>query len=244
MDLPFLETAATISKHAVVLLASGGAVAGYRAWYFAVKNDLAKRLHAQFAVFVLAALGAFAGYSVYYFTDEISLQRERVAKEKEAELEHFKLEKGAEIASASMQAAEAIARAAKLENDNLTLRGTVATLETTAAEAGRKLTLLQAKTAEAILRQTEAEAKLAQVTERQKPRSERVHRQNLVSILKTAPRGKVMILHQQQNRESVLFVLELQTAFQEAGWQILGVKAIPNTNVAVDGVGNQIWILG
>ena len=237
MDLPFLETAATISKHAVVLLASGGAVAGYRAWYFAVKNDLAKRLHAQFAVFVLAALGAFAGYSVYYFTDEISLQRERVAKEKEAELEHFKLEKGAEIASA-------ITRAAKLENDNLTLRGTVATLETTAAEAGRKLTLLQAKTAEAILRQTEAEAKLAQVTERQKPRSERVHRQNLVSILKTAPRGKVMILHQQQNRESVLFVLELQTAFQEAGWQILGVKAIPNTNVAVDGVGNQIWILG
>lgn len=38
MDLSSLETAAAISKYAVVFLASGGAVAGYLALYFAVKR--------------------------------------------------------------------------------------------------------------------------------------------------------------------------------------------------------------
>jgi uncharacterized OsmC-like protein len=113
MDLSSLEAAATISKHAVVLLASGGAIAGYRAWYFAVKKVEAKRLHAQFAVVLLAALGACAGYSVYYFTDEIGLERERITKDKEAKFERFKAEKDAEIKSAIAQAAEANARAAE-----------------------------------------------------------------------------------------------------------------------------------
>jgi len=113
MDLFSLEAAATISKHAVVLLASGGVVAGYRAWHFAVKKNDTKRLHAQFAVVLLAALGACAGYSVYYFTDELSMEREKIAKDKEAELERFKIEKDAEIKSAIAHAAEANARAAE-----------------------------------------------------------------------------------------------------------------------------------
>ena len=46
-----------------------------------------------------------------------------------------------------------------------------------------------------------------------------------------------MILHQQENRESIVFALELQITFVEAGWQILGGKAIPNSTVY--GVGNQ-----
>jgi hypothetical protein len=57
MDLSSLEAAAAISKHAAVFLAAGGAVAAYRAWYFAVKRDDARRLHAQFAVVVLALWG-------------------------------------------------------------------------------------------------------------------------------------------------------------------------------------------
>ena len=54
MDLSSLEAAVGISKHAVVLIALGGAVAGFRAWYFAVHDDK-RRFYAQFAVVVLTA---------------------------------------------------------------------------------------------------------------------------------------------------------------------------------------------
>lgn len=62
-------------------------------------------------------MGACARYSVYYFTDEIALERERLAQVKEDELERFKLEKDAEIKSAIARAAEAnrIAEAERLE---------------------------------------------------------------------------------------------------------------------------------
>jgi hypothetical protein len=117
MDLHSLEAAAAFSKHAVVFLAAGGAVAGYRAWYFALTKQDANRLHAQFAVVLLTALGACAGYSTYYFTDQISMERQRIAKDKEDELERFKAEKDAEIRSAIARAAEAnkIAETERLE---------------------------------------------------------------------------------------------------------------------------------
>ncbi len=60
MDLSSLETAAAISKYAVVFLASGGAVAGYLALYFAVKKNDRRRLQAQFVVVVLTAFGVLA----------------------------------------------------------------------------------------------------------------------------------------------------------------------------------------
>lgn len=172
MDLSSLETSAAISKYAVVALASGGVVAGYVALYFAAKKNDKKRLQAQFVVVALTAFGVFAGYSVYFFTDEINMERERLAKGKDAELERFKVEKTAEITSASARsdtaitegkrieseasvkiseakaiAAKANERAQGLENENLKLKGTVATLQERAAKAEKDLLEVQERLA-------------------------------------------------------------------------------------------------
>lgn len=149
-----MEIAAAISKHVVVAIASGGAVAGYIALYFAAKKNDGKRLRWQFVVVALAAFGTIAGYSVYFFTDEISMARESIAKDKDARFERFKMEKDAEIASASATSLEAKAVAARarerteiLENENLKLKGTVATLQNLAAKAEKDLLEVQERLA-------------------------------------------------------------------------------------------------
>lgn len=219
MDLSSLETAAGISKHAVGLLAAGGVVAGYRAWRFAVKKNESKRLHAQFAVVVLAALGAFAGYSVYYFTDEISLLRQKLAEEKEQELERFKIEKGAEIESASARAAEANERALKLERDNLPLRKQVATLENAnLALRGEVATLEKGATA--------AEIKLAEVRKQQEPRV--VREDIILPILGTAPPGSIKMGYLQGIPEVALFTTHLSIALRKANWVVLDIKPVPS----------------
>jgi|CXWL01.1.fsa_nt_gi hypothetical protein len=159
MDLNFLETAAIISKHFVVACAIGGVVSGYIALHFAAKRNERKRLRWQFGAVAFAAFGAFAGYSVYYFTDEISMQRE-------GELHRFKIEKDAEIASANEKiskagaiAARANERAEELENENLKLEGTVATLQGRAAKAEKELLEVQAHLAWRDLN-TEQQAKI------------------------------------------------------------------------------------
>lgn len=154
MNLIFLESAATFSKYVVVVLAICGAVAGYIALYFAAKKDDKRRLRWQFAVVALAAFGALAGYSVYYFTEEISVERARIGREKDEELERFKVEKNAEISSANVRISEAKAIAAKanersegLENENLKLKGTLAILQVRAAKAEKNLLEVQGRLA-------------------------------------------------------------------------------------------------
>ena len=178
MDLSSLETAAAISKHAVVLLASGVAIAGYRAWYFTVKKEDAKRLQAQFAVVVLTALGACAGFSVYYFTDEI----------------------------------------------NLALRSKVATLEKGAEDTGNELALLQAKTAKAVRRQAEDEIKLAEIRKRQEART--FDEDIFLSILATAPPGKIKIGYIQGGPEPATLASTLWIALRKAKWNVLEFKPV------------------
>ena len=238
MDLSSLETTAAISKHAVVLLASGGTVAGYRAWHFAVRQNERRRLHAQFAVVVLAALGVIAGYSVYYFTDEINLQLRKVAEAKEVELERFKAEKGAEISLASARAAEANERAlnleksnlplrkqvATLENANLTLRAQVATLEKRAEDSGKELAVLQVRVADATRKEAEAEIKLAEVRKRQEPRT--FQEDIFLSILTTAPPGKIKIGHIQGVPEPATLAGQIGIALRKAKWDVLELKPV------------------
>jgi len=198
MDLSSLGAAAGISKHAVVLLASGGVLAGYRAWYFAVKKDDARRLHAQFAVVVLAALGACAAYSVYYFTDEISLERERLAQVKEAELERFKVEKDSEIKSAIARAAEADVRAAE------------------AVKGTRSLELEVAHQRE---RAARAEKDLVEIQERIKPRSfTDAQRSLLIKALTKSSKGAVRIGIILGDGEALIFARQIKEILKASGW--------------------------
>ena len=198
MDLSSLGAAAAISKHAVVLLTSGGVLAGYRAWHFAVKKDDATRLHAQFAVVVLAALGACAGYSVYYFTDEISLERERLAQVKEAELERFKVEKDAEIKSATARAAEADVRAA----------------ETMKSARGLEIEIAQQRQ-----RAARAEKDLVEIQERIRPRLiTDAQRALLIQALTKSPKGSVRIDTVIGDGEALIFARQIKEILKASGW--------------------------
>ncbi len=107
MDLLTLETAATTSRHAVFLFGTGAGIAGCRAYYFAVRKNEGNRLHSQLAAAVLAICAAGSTGLNFHYTDQIALLKDHLAKEKDAELERFKLEKTAEIESANLRAAEA-----------------------------------------------------------------------------------------------------------------------------------------
>lgn len=135
------------------------------------------------------------------------------------------------IALVQTAAAEANARASKLEHHNLDLRITVATLEKQAADAGKDLAGLQIAVADAKRRQAEAETKLALVSIRQLPRALRIPISKMLSILKTAPPAKVIILYQEADAESSLFADWLRLRLADAGWQILSTKAIHSTTV-------------
>lgn len=199
MDLSSLEAAAALSKHAVVLLGAGGVFAGYRAWYFAVKKEDDKRLHAQFAVVLLAALAACAGYSVYYFTNEISLERERL-------LERFKLEKTAEIQSASARAAEADARA---------------------AEAVRSLRGLEIELVRQRERAARAEKELVEIQERLKPRRiTDAQRGLLIQALQKSPKGPLTIATPIGDAEAQMFARQIREILESSGWK--GVRFTQN----------------
>lgn len=135
----------------------------------------------------------------------------------------FKRESELKIAAANKGAAEANDRAATLENANLVLRSQVATVEMRAENAGKEVVTLKIK--------------LAEVTKRQTPRNLRIPSDMILSILKTAPPCKAIILYQQADSESALFAMGLQLRLRDAGWQILGFKAIPSS--IVYGAGNE-----
>jgi len=199
MDLASMEAAAAISKHAVVLLASGGAVAGYRAWHFAVKKDEPKRLHAQFAVVLLAALGACAGYSVYYFTDEIRIEGNRLAQVKEDQFERFKIQQNAEIGSASARAAEADERAAE------------------AVKSARSLEIQAARQRE---RAARAEKELVEIQERIKPRRiTDAQRATLIKALTNAAKGPVTIATPIGDAEAQMFARQIREILESSGWK-------------------------
>lgn len=207
MDLPFLEAAAAFSKHAVVFLAAGGVLAGYRAYRFAIQQDERRRLDAQFAVIMLAALGACAGYSVYYFTDAIGRENQKIAEAKEAAFERFKIEKTAEIQSAS----------ARLKSSEEKIAGLTA--ETARAnERTRTMGLELEKQRE---RTARAEKELLEVQERLQPRRlTAAQRTGLREDLSQGPQTEIQIAFVSGNIESETFANDFAEVFHLSGWKI------------------------
>ena len=159
---------------------------------------------------ILAALGAVAGYSVYYFTDEISLQREQLAKDKEAEFERFKVEKDTEIKN--------------LEKGNLKLRQDVGILEKSNLKAAKEVATLQIEVADAKRRQSEAEIKLAEVRKRQEART--FEEDIFLFILATASPGKIKIGYIQGVPEPATLANKLSLALRKAKWNVLEFKPV------------------
>lgn len=171
----------------------------------------------------MAILGVGATALNLNYTDEISSERDRLAKAKDVELERFKVEKDTEIKN--------------LEKGNLILRQDVGILEKSNLKAAKEVATLQIEVADAKRRQAVAETQLAQVTKRLTPRNLRIPSDMVLSILKTAPPGKAIIWYQQADAESALFATGLNFRLRDAGWKILEFKAIPSS--IVHGAGNE-----
>lgn len=120
--------------------------------------EAAGREHATwFIVFVVwAVVSALVTASLTYFLWRASNKQQDV----------IQAESNARIAEAGSTAAQANERAEKLENDNLVLRGQVATLETQAADAGKELAGLQKAASDALAAQQRVETELARQQER------------------------------------------------------------------------------
>lgn len=210
MDLSFLETAATTSRHAVVLFGTGAGIAGYLAYHFSVKKNESKRSEFQLAAVILAILGIGATALNFNYTDEISSERDRLAKAKDVELERFKLEKDTEIKI--------------LGKENLTLRQHVGAVEKSNLKAAKEVATLQIEVADAKRRQSEAEIKLAEVRKRQEART--FDEDIFLSILATAPTGKIKIGYIQGVPEPATLASILRVALLKAKWNVLEFKPV------------------
>lgn len=215
MDLPTLEFWATKWRHAVVLFGTSAAISGYFAYYFSVKRNETKRLQFQRAAAILAICSAGLTALNFYYTAEITIERDRLTRVNEAELERFKLDKNREIKT--------------LENENLTRREQIEILEKNNLKAAKEVANLQIEAAEAKRREAEAQTRLAKVEQSKEPRSNRFKLDLIVPILEAAPPGKAMVVYTQGNLESHFLAISLQAALQQAKWQNMGFKAVPST---------------
>jgi hypothetical protein len=146
----------------------------------------------------------------------------------------------ARIAIANEGAARANERATALENANLTLRGQVATLETSAADAAKDVARLQKEAADAKAAQQRVELELAtQKTELAKYREraataersllELQHRvadrdltpimPSLIAALKSGPKCIVNFDVIANDAEAARFAVQIGRALREAGWE-------------------------
>lgn len=90
-----------------------------------------------------------------------------------------------------------------------------------------ELALLQRETAEARLRQTQAELQLAELKKRQEPRG--IVGNIILPILKNAPPGRAIMEYQEGGPEIYLFAVSLWQTLTKAGWKIpepIGVPSI------------------
>ena len=93
------------------------------------------------------------------------------------------------------------------------LRGNMATLEKEIAEATK--------------RQAEAENKLAEMRKRQEPRVVQ-NEETLLSILGSAPPGKIIIGYQQGFSEAGMFASSIAIVLRKAKWNVLEIRAVPS----------------
>lgn len=160
-----------------------------------------------------------------------------------------KADADARIAEAQVKAADALKDAGtanetaqRLEGDNLTLRGQVATLETQAADAKKDVAGLQKAAADAKAAQQRVETNLAkqqeraaiaerallELQERIKPRRLTAEQAtSFVMTLKTLPNGIIDFGYTAGGAdEGFSFARQVQPLFKEAGWTVRNEASI------------------
>ena len=143
-----------------------------------------------------------------------------------------------EVAQLSNDTANAQLKADKLEGDNLTLRGQVATLETAATDAKKDVAGLQKAATDAqteLLAQqgrtavlekeaSDAKARYLVLLERVSPRSLSSQRARMLDMLRQFAKGPITITCLNGNGESCGFAQEIADLLKDAGWTVEGPR--------------------
>ena len=181
-----------------------------------------------------------------YLNLELARSRERTASlEKQSDESKTAIAKADADAAASLAVAKqaeanlagANSRAEEAKAISAQANARAAEANERVLKAGKEVAKLQTEAAEARRSLAETEIRLSEVKIRQTPRNLRIPSDMVLSILKNAPPGKAIILYQQADAESALFATGLRLRLGDAGWQILGFKAIPSS--IVYGAGNE-----
>src|SRR5260221_1497779 len=121
---------------------------------------------------------------------------------------------------ANGEAGRANERTAKIEHDNLALRGQIAPLETTAAEARKEVAGLQAAAAGQQERAAVAEKSLLELQQRFEPRHLNENdKKRLTEFWSANPKGDLTV-YWADTPECAHFALELRSVLEAAGWTI------------------------
>jgi len=190
-----------------------------------------------FATVVVAAAVFFTQFMAIRKGKQLAAEQSKLLKVKDDNLAVELKDKDIKIADATRLGQEAKERAEKLENDNLTLRGQVATLEGSAAKAQKDVAGLQkaASDAKAAQQKVEidlekqkertatAEKNLLELQERIKDRHlSAENRKKLVALLKAGPTGEITVSCVGGHPEPCTFAAELVDALKAGGWVVTG----------------------
>jgi hypothetical protein len=220
MELSSLESTATTLRHAVVFFATGVGISGCLAYFSAITKDERKRLGYQLAAAILAVSGAGFVALNFYYTDQISIKRDRLSRDKDAELERFKLQKDTEIK--------------QLEKDNLMLRQQVGVLEKNNLTLRTKVAAVEVEEAHARERAAKAEKDLLEIQEQIKPRRITDEQRNrLFKLFTGSSKGPVRINVVLGDGEALYFAKQFQDILKKSGWTDVHVSQSVRTGSPV-----------
>lgn len=192
-----------------------------------------------FAAVIVAAAVFMAQFLAIRKGRQLASAQSALLKAKDDNLTGELKDKDVKIADATKLGQEAKERAEKLEHDNLTLRGQVATLETNAAQAQKDVANLQKAASDAKAAQQRVETELAKQRERtaiaersllelqDKLRYRNVSKEQREAFIKAtsrATKGEIEVSALSGDPESIAFAESLRTLVVDAGWTSEPVK--------------------